>query len=79
MDTGDERRALRFLERIADSLERIEMKMCGERPKPTPPAVVPKDLVTAVPLFHRDPRAPVDSEYPTSTTTREKFFSEGDR
>ncbi len=78
MDAGEERRALRFLERIADSLERIELKMCGERPKPAPPAQVPKDLASAVPMFHRDPRQE-PSEYPSSTTTREKFWSEGDR
>ncbi len=77
MDTGDERRALRFLERIAESLEALELKFCGPRPKPTPPADL-KDVATAVPLFPRDPRQE-PSEYPSSTTTREKFWSEGDR
>ncbi len=78
MDAGDERRALRFLERIAESLEALELKLCGPRPAATPPANL-KDLASAVPRFHRDPRPDPASDFPSSTTTREKFWSEGDR
>ncbi len=72
----DEQRVLRYLERIAESLEALELKLCGPRPAPTPPKDT-KDVASAV-RFHRDLRQE-PSEYPSSTTTRERFWSEGDR
>ncbi len=49
MDSNEARELIRAVKQIADSLERIEMKMCGERPAPVAPKVEDlKDTVTAV-------------------------------
>ncbi len=50
MDTNEARALIRVLDRIADSLERIEMKMCGERPNPVATQADMKDTVSAVQL-----------------------------
>ncbi len=74
MDPGEERRALRFLERIADSLERIEVKMCGERPKPAPPADL-KDVATAV-RMRGGPRETVTNDgFTQGGVPPEEFFA----
>ncbi len=74
----DEQRLLRYLERIAESLERLEVKFCGERPAPTPPAVVDmKDAVTAVRLRRggrRLPDGPDDRGLTRGGTPPEEFF-----
>jgi hypothetical protein len=78
MDSGDERRLLRFLERIADSLERLEVFCAGERPAPVAPKAEDlKDTVAAVRL-RREPRLPDPhdgGDFPSSTVrSKEDFF-----
>ncbi len=78
MEANESRELIRAMRRIAEAVEAIELKLCGPRPAPQVPADKPTDLVSAV-RFHRDPRPDPQSDFPSSTTTREKFWSEGDR
>ncbi len=73
METNDARELIRALKRIADSVERPEVHFAGERPKPAAPADL-KGTVSAV-RFHPDPHQE-PGEFPSSTTTRERFWSD---
>ncbi len=50
MDSNEGRELIRAIKRVAESLERIELKMCGARPAPTVPGDLPKDVASAVQL-----------------------------
>ncbi len=80
MDSGDERRLLRFLERIAESLERLELHFAGERPAPVAPKAEDlKDTVAAVRLRRgggsRVPDQPDDRGLSRGGVPPAEFFS----
>ncbi len=74
MDSNEARELIRAVKQIAESLERIELKMCGERPKPAPPADL-KDVVTAV-RMRGGPRETVTNDgFTQGGTPPEEFWS----
>ncbi len=78
MDSGDERKLIRLIERIAESLERLEVHFAGPRPAPAAPKVDElKDVVAAIRL-RREPRLPDPhdgGDFPSSTVrSKEDFF-----
>jgi hypothetical protein len=70
--TDGERKIVALLEQLLRSVRRIELAVAGERPKPAPPSAA--DLATL--RAHRvlRQRQHEDSNFPSSTTTPEKFW-----
>ncbi len=74
MDTNEARELIRAVKRVAEAVEAIEVKLCGPRPAPTPPADL-KDVATAV-RMRGGPRESVTNDgLVQGGTPPEEFFN----